>query len=212
MPGQIKIDDGAGNYTILTNGGSLGSDKTITIPNTTGTMALTSDISAGGLVHINTSTFTTASSHSIDNCFSATYTNYKIVINLSAVTGSNIDFLVRLRVSSSDATTNYKTVRQFANGTSITVDTDPTGTDDWTLGFITGTGTDVHSGTIDLFNPFSATTTNGLTSFNGEFGAAHYLIACDWANTNATSYDGITFFPASGTISGTVSVYGYATS
>jgi len=49
MPGQIKIDDGSGNYTVLTNCGSLGSDKTITIPNTTGTMALTSDISAGGL-------------------------------------------------------------------------------------------------------------------------------------------------------------------
>jgi len=47
MPGQIKIDDGAGNYTILTNAGSLGSDKTITIPNTTGTMALTSDITSG---------------------------------------------------------------------------------------------------------------------------------------------------------------------
>ena len=46
MAGEIKIDDGSGNYTILTNGGSLGSDKTITIPNTTGTMALTSDIVA----------------------------------------------------------------------------------------------------------------------------------------------------------------------
>ena len=46
MPGSIKIDDGSGNYTILTNGGSLGSDKTITIPNTTGTVALTSDVSA----------------------------------------------------------------------------------------------------------------------------------------------------------------------
>jgi len=47
MPGQIKIDDGAGNYTILTNAGSLGSDKTITIPNETGTVALTSDITSG---------------------------------------------------------------------------------------------------------------------------------------------------------------------
>ena len=47
MPGSIKIDDGSGNYTILTNGGSLGSDKTITIPNTTGTLALTSDITSG---------------------------------------------------------------------------------------------------------------------------------------------------------------------
>ena len=44
MPGQIKIDDGAGNYTILTNGGSLGSDKTITIPNTTATLATTNGI------------------------------------------------------------------------------------------------------------------------------------------------------------------------
>ena len=38
MPGSIKIDDGSGNYTILTNAGSLGSDKTITIPNETGSM------------------------------------------------------------------------------------------------------------------------------------------------------------------------------
>ena len=44
MPGQIKIDDGAGNYTVLTNGGSLGSDKTITIPNETATLATTNGI------------------------------------------------------------------------------------------------------------------------------------------------------------------------
>ena len=31
MPGSIKIDDGSGNYTILTNAGSLGSDKTFTL-------------------------------------------------------------------------------------------------------------------------------------------------------------------------------------
>jgi hypothetical protein len=42
MPGSIKIDDGSGNYTILTNAGSLGSDKTITIPNETGTLNLQS--------------------------------------------------------------------------------------------------------------------------------------------------------------------------
>ena len=42
MPGSIKIDDGSGNYTILSNAGSLGSDKTITIPNETGTLNLQS--------------------------------------------------------------------------------------------------------------------------------------------------------------------------
>ena len=41
MSGKIKIDDGSGNYTILTNAGSLGSDKTIAIPNETGSMLTT---------------------------------------------------------------------------------------------------------------------------------------------------------------------------
>jgi len=43
-PGKIKIDDGSGNYTILTNAGSLGSDKTITIPNETATLATTNGV------------------------------------------------------------------------------------------------------------------------------------------------------------------------
>ena len=58
MPGQIKIDDGSGNYTVLTNGGSLGSDKTITLPNTTGTVALTSD-SFGKVLQVVQATYAT---------------------------------------------------------------------------------------------------------------------------------------------------------
>ena len=53
MPGSIKIDDGSGNYTILTNAGSLGSDKTLTIPNETATLATTTASNLGGLVYIN---------------------------------------------------------------------------------------------------------------------------------------------------------------
>ena len=49
MPGSIKIDDGSGNYTILTNAGSLGSDKTITIPNETATLATTNGITQADL-------------------------------------------------------------------------------------------------------------------------------------------------------------------
>jgi hypothetical protein len=64
MPGSIKIDDGSGNYTILTNAGSLGSDKTITIPNTTGTLALTSDISTGGIQQIQESRVTSGTTSS----------------------------------------------------------------------------------------------------------------------------------------------------
>jgi len=61
MPGSIKIDDGSGNYTILTNAGSLGSDKTLTIPNETGTLNLQS----GSVLQAVSATDTTAASYSL---------------------------------------------------------------------------------------------------------------------------------------------------
>jgi len=80
MPGQIKIDDGAGNYTILTNAGSLGSDKTITIPNTTGTMALTSD-SFGKVLQVVQGTLSSAAS--------TTSTSYSDTGLTASITPSN---------------------------------------------------------------------------------------------------------------------------
>ena len=54
MPGSIKIDDGSGNYTILTNAGSLGSDKTITIPNETATLATTNGVTVADQWYLTT--------------------------------------------------------------------------------------------------------------------------------------------------------------
>ena len=103
MPGQIKIDDGAGNYTVLTNGGSLGSDKTITIPNTTGTMALTSD-SFGKVLQVVTGTLTgvvsTTSSSYVDTgltanitCSATTSKVLVLVTHNTAATASSIPAL-----------------------------------------------------------------------------------------------------------------------
>ena len=50
-------------------------------------------------------TFSGASSVSLNDCFSSTYQNYKIVMNLSAATSNDVQ--MRLRVSSTDAATNY---------------------------------------------------------------------------------------------------------
>ena len=75
MPGQIKIDDGAGNYTILTNAGSLGSDKTITIPNETGTAALTSNLKIVQVVSgVTTTNSTNTTATLADTGLSATIT------------------------------------------------------------------------------------------------------------------------------------------
>ena len=83
MPGEIKIDDGSGNYTILTNGGSLGSDKTITIPNTTGTLALTSD-SFGKVLQV-----VQASSTTIKTVASTTYSDSDLSASITPSSASN---------------------------------------------------------------------------------------------------------------------------
>ena len=92
MPGQIKIDDGSGNYTILTNAGSLGSDKTITIPNETGTAALTSDVKIKQIVAVDgddTGAETTTAAYPIVTSLSAsitpTSTSSKILVVLSGL-------------------------------------------------------------------------------------------------------------------------------
>ena len=97
MAGSIKIDDGSGNYTILTNAGSLGSDKTITVPNTTGTMALTSNALIRQVVQATSSTATEVASTSYaDSGLSASITptsssNKVLVIVTQSLQISNLD-------------------------------------------------------------------------------------------------------------------------
>jgi len=93
MPGQIKIDDGAGNYTVLTNGGSLGSDKTITIPNETATLATTNASNLGGLVKLASATASNSSELLFDNFVdTSTYSYYHIIAEniISATNGAQL--------------------------------------------------------------------------------------------------------------------------
>jgi hypothetical protein len=98
MPGQIKIDDGSGNYTILTNGGSLGSDKTITLPNTTGTVALTSDSFGKVLQVVNavistreTTTATTQQNSALTATITPSSTSNKVLCLVSYQVGASAD-------------------------------------------------------------------------------------------------------------------------
>jgi hypothetical protein len=78
--------------------------------------------SASGLTLISSTSFTTSSGHSVNSCFSATYANYRIILKLSAVSGTNTEMLVRLRASGTDATTNYTTVRQLTYSAGVSSD------------------------------------------------------------------------------------------
>lgn len=212
MPGQIKIDDGAGNYTILTNAGSLGSDKTITLPNTTGTMALTSDISAGGFVHISTDTFTTVSNFEKNSVFSATYDIYKIFITMDTTNNSNSSLYFEMRGGSSNVTSNYVGQRWYSEigGTGIVLA--DTGTSSWYVVDPGGADPNRVGAEITLFNPASAEDTVYRSISQGPYATAYYTQLSYGYNTNNTAYDGFNLNYSGTQMTGKVSTYGLALS
>jgi hypothetical protein len=150
-----------------------------------------------------TVTFTGASSVSLNNVFSATYQNYKIIGNLSGSTGNTGDF--RLRVSDADnSTSNY--VRQTINADSTTLTAATQTSTSWTQFFIYGT-TNVSIFEAIITNPF-ATERTAYFSRSTQEGTS--LKIQGGTHNVSSSFTGFTLLAQSGnTISGTVRIYGF---
>ena len=152
-----------------------------------------------GMVLLNTTSFSGVASQSINSVFSATYDDYKILINCVASTDTDISF--RWRTSGTD---NSNVSYQNRNGEYVTAfqayDNGLRGYAN--IGYCRDQ-TNLYQ--MEVANPFVAKRTNML--FHNSMENAHILGAVLFENT--TSFDGFTFFPNAGTITGYVSVYGY---
>jgi hypothetical protein len=229
------LNIGAGTVTIAGAGG-VTVNGTLTIPtngrvtliktatNTWWSTAQDAAVSAGALTTISPTsiansggsasasggavTFTGVSSISLNGVFSATYDHYRLVLN--AVGSTALDLRARLRASGTDNTANsYENAvyRTSANNTSATIfgalstlseiaKLDTTG-----QGFIS----------LDVGFPFAAQLTrltgtasvpiSGIAIGNGLF------IGNAFTATN--SFDGISIIPSTGTITGTIRIFGY---
>ena len=209
MPGSIKIDDGSGNYTILTNAGSLGSDKTITIPNTTGTAALTSDVD---LVLLGTSTVSNATDITFDNVFSADYDNY-IIEGYIKPTQTSQDVTIRFRDGSGDVDTSsysYKYIYGL-DSNSTAINNGVQGSMEAQMKLIYQLGNQRPTFfKIFLQEPFNAQYTQ-LTSTGSVEG--HLLLSGGAFEDSTKSFTGIKVYMSANNItSGKLSVYGYKNS
>jgi hypothetical protein len=157
-----------------------------------------------GLILIGTTTFSSSSAVNINNVFSSTYDNYRVVATFSAA--SSADILFRYRVSGADNTTsNYALQGQDVSSTStnsfrITAD------DKGRLGVGAGDETGF---AVDMFYPFLSRKKRAQSTSNRGV-VATPEIAFFWNTFNAaTSFTGLTIYPGSGTLTGEISVYGY---
>ena len=168
-----------------------------------------------GMVLLNTTSFSGVASQSIDDVFSATYTNYKIVVEAENSGTGFVSTSMRMRVSGTDnSSSNYRWQQAYLVDTSAA----PTYAFDGSNGLTTnfrlgafGSTAGRSLTTIEMSNPF-ATEYTALTFQNTAYDQStprghNYIGAGNLIVT--TSYTGFTMIPSSNNITGSVSVYGY---
>lgn len=212
---SIKINGDTSGY-VQVSAPAVAGTSTLTLPATTGTVAVTNGntwtgtqnfsgatMTGAGLDLITTQSFSAVSSVSINNCFTATYDNY--VFTADVTSSADTYLVMRLRANGSDDTnTSYK--RWLGYGSSApafaTLESNNAST------VFSLSSSVEHSAVVNVFAPRLSQKTRVI--HNVAFHVTNAGLMFGGGVFNATtSFDGFTLFPNSGTITGTVSVYGY---
>ena len=148
--------------------------------------------------------FSAASTVSLNDVFSATYDTYQIYTNLTSSSVSDT-LSLRLRVGGADNTSSNYSYGQYYVGAVASIaagSNNNTTTTSFQIG-----GSSATPGAFiltTLSNPFTTNYTKINTSSVGE-----YLLINGGITTVTTSYTGFTLRLLTGTMTGTVSVYGF---
>ena len=162
----------------------------------------------GGLVFIGNTTFSSSNTINVNDVFSTTYDNYRILIVGASAGGVAAQLSFRLRVSGSDTNTNYQYLRINADGGAVTTDNNVIGTDEIFFGSL-GTSANTKSLQVyDIAAPYLTSDTS-IAGTSGRTGAAYQMNINYGVQTSSTSFTGFTIL-SSENATGTIAVYGYA--
>jgi hypothetical protein len=166
-----------------------------------------------GFVFLNVTSFTTQSSISLNNVFSSTYTNYKIIVNLTDNSSNDGDILLKWRNSGTDSSSNYYTsytgINTLASPGIINKVQDPA-TVGHAIGKMDNSTKNSQHIVIDVGNVFLSNFTRVVFSGFGSTDASNLFSYNGGGNHQVSqSYDGLTLISENGNITGSVSVYGY---
>jgi hypothetical protein len=162
-----------------------------------------------GLVCVKAETaFSAVASLTVDSIFTSTYTNYKIVMQVEQSANTNV--LLNFRAATVDASTNYNYELANIDGTALSASRNISQTAAAVVGS-SGGGGGVIGSNIEIYGPQIAAATQLFATNSAPFTASYYLINLIGANhSTATAYDGFKLSVASGTMTGSYTIYGYS--
>lgn len=181
----------------------------LTADSTTATGLKWAAASAGALVYVGGTSFSGSSTQSLNNIFTSTYQNYKVEFNIQKSANSNIYF--RFRSGGTDNTNaNYKSYASYLDLNSTTAGSTKT---------FNGTALiapDMVESQLSMTfaNPQSTLKTFVSTDtfiFSFTSGGAFFSEFAGLFDAT-TSFDGLTFYPNVGTMTGNIRIYGIANS
>jgi hypothetical protein len=159
--------------------------------------------STSGFTLIDEVSYTSSTTINVDNVFSATYNNYKIINTATAATATT--FSMKMRVSSTDTSTNYLTQLVYGTGGTVAAQANGLGTDEWLFGDTTNAGIT----SMDIMSPYLAVETQGLALAGYRDSTTGMIRMIFMSQSDNTSFTGFTLLSGSAA-TGKVSVYGYA--
>lgn len=170
----------------------------------TGELLSSSDMNRVGLWRIANTTFTASSSIVVDNCFSSSFDDYRLIISCTSNSGLN-SVNLQYRVGGANADTANYFPRGWYNFGTLTSYA-PAAQTSWYL-FDAGV-THPAAGIVDIIGPNKAQRTVGNAS--GIEPVNNYAYNFMGIHSLATSYTGFRLVPTAGsTLTGSVTVYGY---
>jgi hypothetical protein len=157
-----------------------------------------------GLTLISRSTWSAAAAVNVNDVFTSTYSNYRILIYSYA--NNTYGYYMRLRAGGADNTAStYGYQKLDAGGTTVTAARSSNQTS-WEIGEIHA---EYNGYGMDIYAPQESTQTNFVNV--GVTGSSTGTTQCQRMGGfyNTTSFDGFTLYPPSGNFTGVVTVYGY---
>ena len=155
----------------------------------------------GDFVKITTQSFSASSAVNVNDVFSSTYKNYKVYLNMTGTTAVNTFF--RYRVGGADnSTANYNYQRLILNNTTFN-NAKGSGDTQGTFADVTNVNSNQD---ITFFNPFESKISYAHAT--GTYDQSPSMQFFYSAFTLTTSFTGFTVYPAAGTITGELTVYG----